>query len=243
MQNRVVVEICVESVDGALAAERGGAHRIELCSNLAVGGVTPGPELMRQVRERISLPIHVMIRPRAGSFCYSSCEFEIMQEQVAKARDLGMDGIVLGLLASDASVDVERTRKLVALAHPLPVTFHRAFDDSADLPQALEEVVRTGAKRILTSGGRRDGASKALSTLASLIERAGERIAIMPGGGVNERNVARIIQQTHAREIHASLGAPKSKNNHHGSANFEERVRKLVELSAASGNRNQEGSQ
>jgi copper homeostasis protein len=242
MQNRVVVEICVESVDGALAAERGGAHRIELCSNLAVGGVTPGLELMRQVRESVSLPIHVMIRPRAGSFCYSSCEFEIMQEQVANARDLGMDGIVLGLLAPDASVDVKRTRELVALADPLPVTFHRAFDDSIDLPQALEEVVRAGAKRILTSGGRHDGASKALSTLASLIERAGERIAIMPGGGVNERNVARIIQRTHAREIHASLGAPKSKNNHHG-AHFEERVRKLVELSAASGNRNQEGPQ
>ena len=240
MQNHVVVEICVESVECAIAAERGGAHRIELCSSLAVGGVTPGPELMRQVRDSVSLPVHVMIRPRAGSFCYSSFEFEVMQEQMQKAKEFGMDGIVLGLLAPDASVDVERTQKLVAFADPLPVTFHRAFDDAADLPEALEDVVRTGAKRILTSGGGRDGVSKALSTLASLIERAGERIAIMPGGGVNERNVGRIIRQTHAREIHASLGAPKSKNNHNGTANFEERVRKLVELSATSRNRSQE---
>lgn len=234
MQNGIVVEICVESADFAMAAERAGAHRIELCSNLTVGGVTPAPELMREVRERVRLPICVMVRPRSGNFCYMNHEFELMRGQIHAAKELGMDGVVLGVLGPNQTVDIGRTCDLVALAHPLPVTFHRAFDESRDLAQALEDVVRAGAMRILTSGGR-EGVVQSLARLAHLVQKAGRRVVVMPGGGVNERNAARVLRQTSAIEIHSSLGGPSSRSNPATVDKFEHRVRKLVEMSEACG--------
>jgi copper homeostasis protein len=153
MSNRVVLEICVESVDHAVAAERGGAHRIELCSDLSSGGITPSAGLMQTARRQVRIPIHVLIRPRPGDFCYSDSELEIMRNDVLAAKQFGMDGVVLGILQPTARVDIERTRALVDLAHPLPVTFHRAFDASETLEAALEDVIQTGASRVLTSGG------------------------------------------------------------------------------------------
>src|SRR5437764_3877904 len=137
MQKHPVLEICVENLDAAIAAERGGADRIELCENLRVGGVTPGVKLMRAVRAQIHIPIFAMVRPRGGNFCYTAAEFDEMVHDVASAADCGMDGVVLGLLNADRFVDIGRTRKLVELARPIPVTFHRAFDDAADLPAAV----------------------------------------------------------------------------------------------------------
>ena len=141
MSGRIVVEISVESLERAVAAERGGASRIELCGSLEVGGVTPSVELMREVRARVSLPIFAMVRPRGGDFVYSAAEFEEMKRSIETAKGVGMDGVVLGVLSDDRSVDVGRTAELVREAAPLPVTFHRAFDESADLFAALEAVV------------------------------------------------------------------------------------------------------
>jgi copper homeostasis protein len=243
MPNRLVLEICVESVDHAIAAERGGAHRIELCTDLPSGGTTPSAGLMQIARRHVKVPIHVLIRPRAGDFCYSGYEFETMREDVRAAKETGMNGIVLGILRENMRVDVERTKMLVEFAHPLPVTFHRAFDLAKNHAIALEEVIKTGASRILTSGGKAR-ASDALPTLARLTHAVRNRLLIIPCGGINSANIVRILQSTSVREIHTSVGAshPRSSGNGDGrgdraradrsslqSAAFEKKVMKLVE--------------
>jgi copper homeostasis protein len=192
-----LVEISVESVERAAAAERGGASRIELCGSLELGGVTPSVELMRKVRARVSVPIFAMVRPRGGDFVYSAAEFEEMRGSIEMARAAGMDGMVLGLLRADRSVDVERTAELVRAAAPLPVTFHRAFDESADLFVALEDVIATGAMRLLTSGGAAT-APEAVKRIAELVLRAGRRLIVMPGSGITARNAAEMAAATGA---------------------------------------------
>ncbi|HEY1657467.1 MAG TPA: copper homeostasis protein CutC [Candidatus Sulfotelmatobacter sp.] len=209
MPNRVCVEVCVESVEHARAAERGRADRIELCTDLSSGGITPSFGFMHTVRRHVQIPIYALIRPHSRDFCYSDHEFEIMHDDIVAARESGMNGIVLGILCRDARIDIARTRTLVDLAHPLPVTFHRAFDESANAESALEEVIQTGASRILTSAGK-SAATDGLPTLARLIQAAQNRIVIMPCGGINDGNALRIIQETSAREIHTSLGGSNS---------------------------------
>src|SRR5258708_8381882 len=149
MNNRPLVEICVETLAAALAAERGGADRIELCENLRVGGGTPSVELMRAARQQIQIPIFAMIRPRGGDFFYSEEEFDAMIRELATVKESGMNGAVFGLLDADRQGDVRRTRTLVEMARPLPVTFHPAFDETPSLMQALGDVIRTGAPRLL----------------------------------------------------------------------------------------------
>jgi copper homeostasis protein len=210
MPKSLVLEICVESVDCALAAERGGAHRVELCSNLLAGGTTPEPNVMQSARKTLRLPIHALIRPRPGDFVYSPEDLETLRAQISLAKDLGMDGIVLGVLDKHDRVDIEQTRKLVEFSDPLPVTFHRAFDLTPDLSDSLEAVILTGAKRILTAGGA-VGAEQNTSALAQLVRRAGDRIAIMPGGGIAPTNVIQVVHRTGVREIHTSLGASARK--------------------------------
>ncbi len=221
-----MVEISVESVERAVAAERGGASRIELCGLLEIGGVTPGVELMRDARASVWAPIFAMVRPRGGDFVYSTAEFEEMRASIEAARTVGMDGVVLGLLKKDRSVDVERTRELVRAAAPLPVTFHRAFDESGNLFAALEDVVVTGANRLLTSGGSAT-ALEAVEQIAGLVRRARGRIIIMPGSGVTARNVAEMAAATGAAEFHAGLSTVVE----HGAEpeEFEAEVRRLVE--------------
>ena len=164
---------------------------------------------MQTVRRHVRAPIHVLIRPRAGEFCYSDHEFEIMRDDIHAAKQFGMDGVVLGILHKNTRVDIERTKALVELARPLPVTFHRAFDASGDLETSLEEVIRTGASRILTSGGK-PRAADALSTLARLVQAARGRILLMPCGGIDSENVVSIVRTTLAQEFHSSLGASRS---------------------------------
>ena len=230
MPSRVVLEICVESTDRAIAAERGGAHRIELCSDLSCGGLTPSAGLIDATRQQVRIPIHVLIRPRAGDFCYSSPEFEIMQRDIRAAKELRVDGIVLGILNETEQVDISRTRTLVELARPLPVTFHRAFDLCRDKDgnACLEAVIQTGAARILTSAGK-DRVVDGITRIANLVRASEKRIAIMPGGGVNAENVQQILQQTGAPEIHASLGSADATRNT-SAHEFEGRVRRVRDI-------------
>jgi len=222
-----LLEISVESLEAALAAARGGADRIELCGNLSAGGITPSIALMHAVREHLSIPVFVMIRPRAGDFVYLDAEFSEMRRSIASAQESRMDGVVLGVLTKDHRVDVARTRELVEFAKPLSVTHHRAFDEAADLHQALEDVMQSGAKRILTSGGAK-GAMEGAAVLAKLIEAAGERIVIVPGAGISTRNIRQIAQRTKACEFHSGLSSvlPYGSRDYR---KFEAEVRKLAE--------------
>jgi len=215
MENSIVLEICVESVENAIAADKGGAHRIELCGNLGDGGTTPSAGLMQSVREHVRLPIHAMIRPRAGDFRYSNHELETMRRDIQVAKQLQMDGIVLGVLRENTQIDVDRTKMLVDFAHPLPVTFHRAFDQAENPETALEEVVKTGAARILTSGGALR-ATDALSILTHLIDAARGRVLIMPCGGINSGNIVGIVRATSAREVHTSAGTSQRRETVNG---------------------------
>ncbi len=201
--NDLIFEVCVDSVESAVAAERGGADRVELCDNLLEGGTTPSGGAVETARALLSLELHVMIRPRGGDFCYSPVELDVMRRDVELAKRLGADGVVFGLLTEDAAVDLERTRALVELARPLSVTFHRAFDMAREPFQALEDLVALGVDRVLTSG-QEASVVEGLDLVAELVRRAGNRIVVMPGGGLREHNIAKVVAATGARELHVT---------------------------------------
>jgi copper homeostasis protein len=228
VKNKFLLEISVESVEAAAAAERGGADRIELCDNLSLGGLTPQAALIHAVGQQIQIPIFVMIRPRAGDFVYSPAEFAEMKKSIAAARDARASGLVFGILKADRTVDIERTAELVELAQPLPVTFHRAFDACADLSQALEDVARCGASRILTSGGTAS-APEGSGNIRMLVAAAGERVTIIPGAGINAGNILQLAAATRARDFHSGLSSAfsRSKANY---VQFENEVRAMVKI-------------
>jgi copper homeostasis protein len=199
----VQVEICVDSVAGAVAAERGGAQRVELCADLFEGGITPSAGCIRVAREQCGLKLHVLIRPRGGDFLYTDAEFAVMREDLRVAKELGADGVVLGLLTAAGEIDASRTRELIALARPLSVTFHRAFDVCRDPAAALETLVELGVDRVLTSG-QEATCLEGLDSLAGLNRRAADRIIIMAGGGLTPRNIRRVVAATGVREVHLS---------------------------------------
>jgi copper homeostasis protein len=196
-----LIEVCLDSVASCIAAAQGGADRVELCGNLFAGGTTPTAGEIKVARERIDLALHVMIRPRGGDFCYSDAEFAVMEHDVRVARELGADGIVIGILTEEGIVDTDRCRRLVDLAGDLNVTFHRAFDVAADPMEALEDVIAIGASRLLTSG-QEPSVWEGAELIAELIEAAGDRLIVMPGCGISERNFDRIHQRLNAREYH-----------------------------------------
>ena len=208
MAKKALLEICIDSVESALAAQAGGADRVELCSALFEGGLTPSCGLLETVREKVRIGVAAMIRPRGGDFCYSDDEFAVMRADIAVAKKLGADVIVLGLLNPDGTVDRERNRRLIDLARPLPVTFHRAFDMVRDPYEALDAVLELGAERLLTSGLERS-AVEGMDLIAELVRRAGDRLIVMPGGGVTERNLEKILRHTGAREIHGSASGTR----------------------------------
>ena len=194
------IEVCVDSVESALGAQAGGADRVELCDNLLEGGTTPSAGAIAIARANLSIKLQVIIRPRGGDFCYSDIEFDIMRHDVAVARELGADGVVIGILTPDGDVDKARTAELIALARPMSVTFHRAFDMTRDPYAALEDLVALGVDRILTSG-QEPSVIEGLDLIAELVQRAGGRVIIMPGGGT-ERNVAKVVARSGVREVH-----------------------------------------
>jgi copper homeostasis protein len=228
VKKKILLELSVESVDAAAAAERGGADRIEICADLSVGGLTPDAALIRAVRQQIQIPIFVMIRPRPGDFVYSSAEFAQVKKSIAAAKDSVASGLVFGLLKPDRTVDIDRTRELVELAQPLPVTFHRAFDACRDLSEALEDVVSSGASRILTSGGAAS-APGAAADLANLVAAAGKRVTIVPGAGINAENILPLAIATRAQEFHSGLSSllPHPQTDY---AHFEKEVRAMVKV-------------
>lgn len=201
---RVRVEACVDSVASALAAERGGASRVELCDALFDGGTTPSAGMIAACKEGVSIPVFVMIRPRGGGFVYSEEERDVMRRDIAIARELGADGIVSGGLLPNGDIDAELTGMLVEAAHGLPVTFHRAFDLTPDLEASLESLASVGVQRVLTAGGASTAAEGA-SALATLVQRAGSRIVVMAGGGVREENVRELLSISGVREVHVRL--------------------------------------
>lgn len=198
-----MLEICIDCVSSARAAQAAGADRVELCANLPEGGTTPSAGMIRAVRSAFSGGLMVIIRPRGYDFLYSEDEMEVMLEDIRAARNLGADGVVIGCLSADGTVDCERCASLLDAAGNMDITFHRAFDMTRDLPEALEDLVSLGIRRVLSSGGKPD-VPAGIETLTTLVGQAAGRISIMPGGGVTGHNIAEILRTTGAREIHLS---------------------------------------
>lgn len=203
-QDSRLLEVCSGSIISAMNAQEGGAQRIELCDNLNEGGTTPSAGTIILAKEKLTIPVFVLIRPRTGDFLYSEAEFEVMKQDIGFCKEHGARGVVMGILKEDGSVDLERMKVLVELARPMQVTFHRAFDMAADPFRAMEEIISLGIERILTSG-QAPSAMAGSDIIKQLNYRANNRIIIMPGGGITENNVKELISGTGVGEVHASL--------------------------------------
>jgi copper homeostasis protein len=197
------MEVCVEGVESALAAEAGGAHRVELCAALLEGGVTPSKGTIEMCRRQLGIKLHVIIRPRGGDFLYSEVEHETMLHDVDTAKRLGVDGVVVGELNAEGRIERRRTAALIERARPMSVTYHRAFDVTRDPHEALEDLIDLGVDRVLTSG-QETSALAGLDLLCDLVKEAGDRIIIIPCGDINERNIRKIAARTGARELHVT---------------------------------------
>ncbi len=199
-----IIEIATSDFNTTKQAVEGGADRIELCANLAEGGVTPSLGTIKTCREKFTVQLYPIIRPRGGDFLYSDEEFDVMLNDVKLCRQLGCDGVVIGLLNRDGGIDVQRTARLVEAAYPLGVTFHRAFDRCKDPFEAMEQLIGMGCERILTSG-QQPAAPEGVELIAALNKTADERIIIMPGSGVRKENVKMLAERTGCTEFHSSL--------------------------------------
>lgn len=200
---KYVLEACVDSVKSAIEAEKGGAQRVELCSNLIIGGTSPGAALFRQVRKNTNLRIRVLLRPRFGDFCYDEYEYEMMKEEVAMYRDLGADAIVTGILKSNGDLDVERMKELIEIAGDTPIALHRAFDVSRDPKTALEQAVELGIITILTSG-QKNAAWDGRDLLKELVEQSAGRIEILAGAGISPATIEKLVPYTGVTSYHMS---------------------------------------
>lgn len=201
------VEICANSVASCLQAQKGGAHRVELCAGIPEGGTTPSYGEIAIARKLLNIELNIIIRPRGGDFLYSDVEHQTMVHDIKIAKKLGVDGIVIGCLNADGTIDMVRNRELIDAAQGMSVTFHRAFDMCKDPFESLEQIVALGCDRLLTSG-QQPTAIEGISLLSKLVVKANERIIIMPGSGVNENNIATIAKETKAREFHFSAREP-----------------------------------
>ncbi len=195
------IEICVEGVDGLIAAQQGGADRVELCASLLEGGITPSLGTVRVALQVATIPFFVMVRPRGGDFLYSPAEYRTMLEDIEAFKALGVPGVVFGCLTPEGRIDVERMTALTEVARPMGVTCHRAFDMTRDFGEAVDDLVRSGVDRVLTSGGR-DSAMEGLDNLAAIVAKAAGRLSVMACGGLDEGNIATVRDRSHAPELH-----------------------------------------
>lgn len=209
---KINLEICAFSIDAILIAEKGGANRIELCSNPLEGGTTPHYGLIKLACEKSSIPIYPIIRPRGGDFCYMEAELELMKQDIIACKTLGCKGIAIGLLSRNNQVDYPRLKEMVDLAQPMGVTFIRAFDLTPQPGEALELIIEAGCERVLTSGKTKN-AVESIPLLRKLVKQAGDRISIMPGSGVRADNLAKLIKETEAWEFHTSARLFLPNNN------------------------------
>ena len=198
-----IFEVCVDSVDSAVAAEQGGATRVELCTALLEGGLTPSAGTIAITRAQVSIGLQVMIRPRGGDFLYSDTEFASMKHDIELAKQLGANGVVFGLLTAAGNIDSDRTRVLLDHAKPMNVTFHRAFDMTRDPIAALETLIELGINRVLTSG-QEVSALEGAELLHDLLVHADDKIIVMPGSGITEHNIKKVLDTTGAKEIHVT---------------------------------------
>jgi len=218
------LEIAVFSVEAAVTALKAGAHRIEFCENPQEGGTTPSYGSLKTLRSYTTQPVFPIIRPRGGDFLYSRSEFEVMKADLLIVKELGYLGAVIGLLNADGSIDTKRTKELVEIAGPtMQISFHRAFDRCNDPLIALEEIIETGCKRILTSG-QVPNAADAIPLLKKLVEQSAERIIIMPGSGVRSNNIKEIMQATGAKEIHSSARKMQASQMHYAKDSMNENL-------------------
>jgi len=198
------LEICVDSIDSAVNAQTAGADRVELCSSLAEGGTTPSYGMILSARDNLTIDLNVLIRPRGGDFLYNDYEYDVMRRDIEVCGECGVNGIVTGILQADGEIDSERTARLVEMAYPLEVTFHRAYDLCADPFRGLQDIISAGAARLLTSG-QKNKASEGSELISGLVKKAGNKIIIMPGSGLNESNIEEVAKITGASEFHLSV--------------------------------------
>ena len=203
MSNEYLLEICANSVKSCVEAQKGGAYRVELCAGIPEGGTTPSYGDIILARQLLNIKLNVIIRPRGGDFLYDDLEHKIMLQDIKNAVNLGADGVVFGCLTADGDIDIKRNKELIEAAGDLSVTFHRAFDMCKDPFVALEKIIELGFDRILTSG-QKPKAAEGVSLLKKLVRKAGDRIIIMPGSGVNAENIAFLAKETGAKEFHLS---------------------------------------
>jgi copper homeostasis protein len=197
------LEVIGFTIESCLIAQAAGAHRIELCDNPSEGGTTPSYGFIKAAREKLTIELYPIIRPRGGDFLYSDTEFEIMKADVQICKNIGCNGVVIGILLADGTVDKERCKQLIDIAYPMGVTFHRAFDRTADPFKALEDIISIGCERILTSG-QKPSVNEGVQLLIDLVQQANERIIIMPGSGVRAENIVALANKTNALEFHTS---------------------------------------
>ena len=203
MANKTSIEICAQSITSAVAAQEGGADRIELCTALEVGGLTPSPATMLEAKRLLTIPVCVLIRPRSGDFIYSDLEFDCIKRDVAWCKQNGMDGVVIGILTKNGTIDVPKMKELLGIARPMQVVCHRAFDQTPDAGEALEQLISLGFDRVLTSGQAKN-VVVGRDILRGLVEQSNGRITIMPGNGVNPDNLKDLILYTKATDFHTS---------------------------------------
>lgn len=222
-----MLEVIAFNIESCIIAQRAGAFRIELCDNPSEGGTTPSYGMIKSARLAVSIQLYPIIRPRGGDFLYSDEEFNIMKEDVQLCKQLGCDGVVIGLLKADGTVDKDRTAALVQLAYPMSVTFHRAFDRAVDPIQAMEDIIQCGCERILTSG-QYPTVTEGMTCIRELIVQADDRIIIMPGSGVRSGNILELKAQTNATEFHSSARKTKESDMMYQPATMNEKLHSVV---------------
>jgi copper homeostasis protein len=230
------LEICSDTIESALIAQKAGADRIELCTALAEGGTTPSYASILVSKEQLEIPVHVLVRPRRGDFLYSNDEYELMKREIIFCRQLNIDGVVFGILNEDGSIDVDRTMRLVDLSWPMSVTFHRAFDLCRDPVKSLDDIIHCGVQRLLTSG-QKNTAEEGSLLIHELVKMSEGRIIIMPGSGLSDTNITSVAEKTGANEFHLSAGKEivgmmqfrKEGINMGGTSNISEYNRKIAD--------------